>query len=96
MGEYNEYGILEELEIFRWNLYNAKKEDEKEKQKSLLDEACRKPISEPFIEEWIIAGCDMTMVNVLIFGFVCNDYDHAINYMKLYVNCLYLNEIFSS
>lgn len=41
-----------------------KKEDAKDKLKSLLDEACQKPIHEPFIEEWVIAGCDMTMVNV--------------------------------
>lgn len=64
MGEYNEESILEELEIFRWSLYNAKKEDAKEKEKLLLEEACRKTMYEPFIEEWIIAGCDMLMVNI--------------------------------
>lgn len=62
MGEYNS-AIHEELEIFRWSLYNAKKEDAKEKQKSLLDEACHKPIYEPFIEECMIANCDLKMVN---------------------------------
>lgn len=62
MGEYNEESILEELEIFRWSLYNAKKEDVKEKEQSLLDEACQKSIHEPFIEEYLIAGCDTNVV----------------------------------
>lgn len=62
MGEYNEESILEELEIFRWSLYNAKKEDVKEKEQSLLDEACQKSIYEPFIEEYLIAGCDTNVV----------------------------------
>lgn len=71
MGEYNEDSILEELDIFRWSLYNAKKEDvkENEKENSLLDEACQKPIYEPFIEEWIIAGGDIKMVNYHSNGF---------------------------
>lgn len=64
MREYKEDLILAELEIFRWSLYNAKKGDVKGKQQLLLDEACRNPINEPFIEECLIAGCN---TNVVIF-----------------------------
>lgn len=65
MSKYQENSILEELETFRWSIYNAKKEDVKEKEKKLLEEACQKPIFEPFVEEWIIAGCDTAMVKII-------------------------------
>lgn len=68
MGEYNDDSILEMLEVFRWSLYNAKKEDAKEKEHALLVEACNTPIYEPFVEEYLIAGCDVTVVNMI--GFI--------------------------
>lgn len=71
MGEYNDDSILEMLEVFRWSLYNAKKEDAKEKEQSLLVEACRTPLYEPFVEEYLIAGCDMTVVNMIGFRIFC-------------------------
>ncbi|XP_037029499.1 transient receptor potential cation channel protein painless-like [Bradysia coprophila] len=49
--------FLEELEVFRWRLYIAKDESTEERS-SLFEEACSKQISELFIEECLIAGCD--------------------------------------
>lgn len=53
--------FLEELEVFRWRLYIAKDEGAVERS-NLFVEACSKQISELFIEECLIAGCDMNMV----------------------------------
>lgn len=55
--------FLEELEVFRWRLYIAKNESASEKA-NLFEEACSKQISELFIEECLIAGCDMNMVHI--------------------------------
>ncbi|XP_055298914.1 transient receptor potential cation channel protein painless-like [Sitodiplosis mosellana] len=49
--------FLEELEVFRWRLYIAKDESAIER-RNLFEEACSKQISELFIEECLIAGCD--------------------------------------
>lgn len=49
--------FLEELEVFRWRLYIAKDETAEERS-NLFEEACSKQISELFIEECLIAGCD--------------------------------------
>lgn len=53
--------FLEELEVFRWRLYIAKNESAAERS-NLFEEACSKQISELFIEECLIAGCDMNSV----------------------------------
>ena len=53
--------FLEELEVFRWRLYIAKDESAEEKA-NLFEEACSKQISELFIEECLIAGCDTNSV----------------------------------
>lgn len=53
--------FLEELEVFRWRLYIAKDETDEERT-NLFEEACSKQISELFIEECLIAGCDVNMV----------------------------------
>lgn len=53
--------FLEELEVFRWRLYIAKDESASER-RNLFEEACSKQISELFIEECLIAGCDMNSV----------------------------------
>lgn len=53
--------FLEELEVFRWRLYIAKDESATER-RNLFEEACSKQISELFIEECLIAGCDMNSV----------------------------------
>lgn len=86
MGEYNDDSILEMLEIFRWSLYNAIKEDAKEKERSLLEEACQKPIYEPFVEEYLIAGCDMTEVNPinLILCYKSHEYLCQRNYLGIF------------
>lgn len=53
--------FLEELEVFRWRLYIAKDEGVQART-DLFEEACSKQISELFIEECLIAGCDMNTV----------------------------------
>lgn len=53
--------FLEELEVFRWRLYIAKDESAEERA-SLFEEACSKQISELFIEECLIAYCDINTV----------------------------------
>lgn len=53
--------FLEELEVFRWRLYLAK--DDAAERAKLFEEACSKQISELFIEECLIAGCDMNRVS---------------------------------
>lgn len=53
--------FLEELEVFRWRLYIAKDEGAEERA-NLFEEACSKQISELFIEECLIAGCDANTV----------------------------------
>lgn len=53
--------FLEELEVFRWRLFIAKDESAIEKA-NLFEEACSKQSSELFIEECLIAGCDINMV----------------------------------
>lgn len=58
--------FLEELEVFRWRLYIAKDESPSERA-SLFEEACSKQISELFIEECLIAGCNMSTVQKIVF-----------------------------
>lgn len=53
--------FLEELEVFRWRLYIAKNESANERA-NLFEEACSKQISELFIEECLIARCDINTV----------------------------------
>lgn len=53
--------FLEELEVFRWRLFIAKDESAEERS-NLFEEACSKQISELFIEECLIAGCDTNTV----------------------------------
>ncbi len=54
--------FLEELEVFRWRLYIAK-DASAEERSNLFEEACSKQISELFIEECLIAGCNMNTVH---------------------------------
>lgn len=66
---------MEELEVFRWRLYMAKDESAEERT-NLFEEACSKQISELFIEECMIAGCDINTVQIvkkfLFFLFNCS------------------------
>lgn len=59
--------FLEELEVFRWRLYIAKDDTPQEKAR-LFEEACSKQISELFIEECLIACCDMNLVIKIVFN----------------------------